>query len=123
MGMFDYVKCEYKEMSPEHRALSYQTKSLYSAMEEYKIDEDGKLWILQYETEEVDNPDYDPTWRFSFPKISTRKNIEWVERPITDTIRFYDIDDDGKRLQYVATYVKGKLVHFEFEQDDINDRN
>lgn len=116
MGMFDYVRCEYKEMPLEHRELSYQTKSLYSCMENYLIDKDGILFVEQYETEEVDNPEYDPTKRFSFPKIMEKKNIEWVERPITDTIRFYDIDDDGNRIQYIATYVKGKLVHFGIEE-------
>jgi hypothetical protein len=118
MGMFDEIKCEYREMPAEHRARTYQTKSLYNCLENYRIDEDGKLWAEQFEIEEVDNPDYDSTKRFSFPKIQERKNIEWVERPMTQTIRFYDFDDENYvRLQYVATYVKGKLVHFEKEEE------
>jgi hypothetical protein len=111
MGLFDTVTCKYKEMPKEHQELVYQTKSLYSALDKYLIDEEGKLFIEQFEIITKKNPDYDPDKFLSFEEIQEKVNKEWIERPITDTIVFYA--SDGVWIEYSAAYVKGELVHFE----------
>ena len=122
MGMFDYVKCDYSEMSEEDRKRDYQTKSLYSALENYLIKEDGSLWVETYEEELVDNPTFDLSKEediFNQKQIFARKNVQWLPRPITDTIIFYDYDDEtNDRIEYKAQYTEGKLTYFKRVDDE-----
>lgn len=47
MSMFDYLKCEYPLDHPETQDLMFQTKSLDSVMDHFRIDKAGALWVEQ----------------------------------------------------------------------------
>lgn len=111
MGMFDTIVCYYSEMPEEHRGVEFQTKSLYSCMEEYKIDENGILWIEDFGIEEMPNNNYDPDKTFSFKTITRKINTRWIEfRKFTKTINMYTTIN-SKWVEYSITYENGIVTN------------
>jgi hypothetical protein len=97
MGLFDYVRCQYKLPTrlKNAQARTYQTKSLYSALESYEIRADGTLW-------------------------HEAPHRPWYQLPtFTGEIRFYDVIEQAKRrnregwIEFTAKFVDGRLKSIE----------
>lgn len=106
MGMFDSVRCYYREMSEEDQERGYQTKDLNNALDNFEIREDGSLWILEFE-------EFWRTNQENGKEEYIRENERWIpEESITDTIVFYDYED-GESIDYKVQWTNGKLTYFE----------
>ena len=103
MGMFDYVHYEGKQ---------YQSKDTpHQLMDKYKIEVDETsghkgLWVEEYDTEYVDEPDL--IMKGYFKEINQR----WVRLENFDgLIVFYRQDEDKKSwINYKALFMDGVVI-------------
>lgn len=127
MGMFDTIICKYSLPLPEDTkgyagSTSFQTKDFDIGLDEYTIQEDGSLWILEQTTEYVPG---NPNSKSFLDRMGHMKTIEsWLEpHKITRTIQMYDYQQNREgdydySIEYQVTFVDGtvtnvKLVEFE----------
>lgn len=93
MGLFDYLRCDYK---PETCGKEFQTKDTPAQrLSNYKIDGEGRFW---HKREKIDPG----------PRLRQIRTQYWIELySFTGEIRFYDDDNE-----YSAYFEKGKVVQF-----------
>ncbi len=72
----------------------FQTKSLESSLDVYRITDEGVL--------ETD-------WNANFENAGTNTEQNWEIVPITDSIKFYT-SDNGEWFEFVALFEEGKLL-------------
>lgn len=87
MGMYDHLRCLYPLPILGANELSYQTKSLDCALDDYEIGVDGRLRHQEYDIE--DHRDPSRSGRLSLAGIMTRVNPRWVDESLTGEVRFY----------------------------------
>ena len=129
MGLFDYVNCKYPlpEAPEEIQNAQFQTKSFdHPYMETYVIEADGRL--LYYGTEstpegEQTYPDAEPGSLKSLAGILRRKKDPEV-LTLTESVRFYtSTEETDEWFEYVALFIKGKLVHIERIPDPCGEKS
>jgi hypothetical protein len=120
MGMFDYLRCDYKLPINGANQRMYQTKDTPEQfLDLYVIDENGNLLHEDYEIEDHSDPNAEGLMRFA--GCMTRINKHLVNEDFTGEIRFYtpavpfdkDIEDCGW-IEFSAYFVGGLLKHLEF---------
>jgi hypothetical protein len=107
MGMFDDLICEYPLPVEGANDLLFQTKSLVCWMEKYKIDAEGNLWHLNYETEDRSDPNAEGVARLF--GVAARVNEHWVRDNYLGEIRFYTSPKDKEWIEFSAYFVDGVL--------------
>lgn len=125
--MFDYLKCEYPIGHAETQDLLFQTKSLDSTMDTYRIDKDGVLWVEEYDIEDRSNPNAKGIERW-FGSM-TRVNIREVPMPdFIGEIEFHT--DYGQKkpngfgegyVSFSSYFIKGKLQSVTLVEDIVPD--
>jgi hypothetical protein len=112
MSMFDSIKCEMLINGKDVQDIDYQTKSLDSCMNNYTIDETGKLWKLHYELVE-DKKLAKKKGILAFVGRWKRINEHYEKYYFHGTIHFYNYRDYNKPenyVDYVAIYNEGEFV-------------
>ena len=90
MGMFDYIRCNYKMPISVIGNAEYQTKDTPAQfMDHYEIRPDGTLWHQNYDIQK-----------------HSRVNKRWERVIITGEIVFYDRD-----FEFSAVFVDGGIKH------------
>lgn len=105
MGMFDNIRYESKFPWRE-----FQTKDTPSqGLDLYEIREDGTLWLHDYDTKWIDEPDH------LFKGYIEQYNYRWVfQESFTGEIVFYDYNTKaGFWDEYSGYFVRGKLENFQ----------
>ena len=98
MGMFDWIM---------YRGQEFQTKDTPNqTLDRYEIRDDGTLWVEEYDTEWVDDPDRLPISGY-IKQINVRVRPEEYHGPMTFYTRNKDTDT---WIQYEAEFVKGQAV-------------
>lgn len=124
MGMFDYIKCNYKLPLPQEpleykllRDQLFQTKSLDNCLNTYMIDEKGLLWKECSEIKIIRGDENSDSFFGRIDRVETVKS--WYEpEHITDTIEFYDYyqNDDNEydyNITYKAVFIQGEIHSIE----------
>ena len=139
MGMFDTIYCERKlPLTKEiKKAFSnkdwaktdFQTKSLDNTMTSYYIKRNGYLYWDRVEGENVrviseeEEKKIKKQGRFCWPYEFVEKSRVSEKVIITDTINFYDYneDDEGNTwdIEFDAEIVKGKLISLKLVKGEI----
>jgi hypothetical protein len=98
MGMFDWIVYQGQE---------FQTKDTPNQMlDRYEIRDDGTLWVEEYDTEWVDDPDRLPIGGF-IKHINVRISSTDYTGPMT----FYTSNNNTDTwIQYEAEFVNGQAV-------------
>lgn len=108
MGMFDNVEVLVALPNlPADAKPDFQTKSLACFMEDYRIDEAGRLWVQKYDIEDRSDPNATGIMRLA--GSMTRINQRWVPFSYTGEVRFYDMIG-GEWYEYSAYFENGLLV-------------
>lgn len=119
MGMFDYVRCEYK-MPVEIPLDGWQTKDTpRQSLDTYTIREDGTLWVQEYDIEDHSDPSADGIRAFA--GCMTRVNHRDVPCDMTGEVIFYKFEDDAKRQGWIeisAQFKDGVLQSARFVEVD-----
>lgn len=134
MGMFDTIQFQYKLPLPESlgeltvseiQSGSFQTKSLYSALSFYKVDESGQLFRERFEGNWEPG---DPKSKSVMSRIGCFKHTkEWFEpENYTGTINFYELYQlDKNKSDYWyeadATFINGKVSGIKLKEYKIED--
>ena len=131
MGMFDYIKCEYKlplpELKEEHQKdfdeidweeIEFQTKSFDGAMSTYEITSDGQIYERILEREMIEDPE-------SPMGIKVNETEGGIEKSdYSGEIEFYHLVTGEKLdywLEFKALFWKGELKEMtlvEFKDED-----
>jgi len=135
MGMFDriIVDSRYPLPMPDSprgfiRTNEFQSKDLGSCMDEYKIDENGKLFIFERKIEYGDwtierLPNGEDVTKHDKDKVLHEK---WVEVPAYDTIHMYD-SVDGKQytywIEYRVQFVNGTISDITLFRFTVKDKD
>lgn len=142
MGLFDYVRCELPLEDCPDWLTEFQTKDTpRQYMDHYRIDDEGRLWEEQYETEDRSDPNATGLTRLS--GMMTRVNRRWVHLDDFDgVIDFYSSNwrelsygltlirrgtgESFVRVEYRVVFVDGKLakgpVLTRREEEPVGDR-
>ena len=111
MGMFDYLRCEYKLPVKDSNSILFQTKDTPNQfMDEYLIDENGDLYEEEYDIEDRSDKTKGPFG--AMLGCMTRVNIRKVKSDYTGEIRFYGFKDDINHkgwIEYSAYFESGKI--------------
>lgn len=96
MGMFDYIR---------YKGKTYQTKDTPNQwLDTYEIRDDGTLWVENYDSEWVDEPEAILGGYFR------DKNHRWEQlEDFTGEIFFYEYDGKGTDIEISSYFIKGKL--------------
>ena len=147
MGMFDYLKCEYKLVDLPQRVIdawdgveniAFQTKDTpnqYMCL--YKIDHDGILWEEQTEKEWIESKT--PDAESIFDRMGHMKTISrtWVKTDFSGCINFYECyyhenykqeynQSDSKEwqryelgwIEYKALFNNGSLISMDLAKNE-----
>jgi hypothetical protein len=107
--LFDHIEVEIPLPDlPLDFTPHFQTKSLASFMDRYRIDTDGALWIQNYDIEDRSDPNAKGISRLV--GIMTRVNQHWVRSDYTGEIRFYDTHPGKEWFEYSTYFERGQLV-------------
>jgi hypothetical protein len=108
MGMFDYLKCDYKLPIDGVENEVWQTKSTPAQfLDNYEIRRVGTLWHEEYDIEDRSDPN--ATGLMRFKGSLTKVNKRWVyEEKFTGEIVFYTIKDN-KFINVSAYFHNGTL--------------
>jgi hypothetical protein len=139
MGMYDYISSKYPLPRPtdpmeakdvNFTALTFQTKDLECALDNYEIREDGTLWQRQYEIEwEAGDPKADSLSE-RIGRIGRSKLVKewWVPYHYSGNMEFYEAlqhSDQSNELwkndywvEYQARFDKGQLVDVQLVKFD-----
>lgn len=89
MGMFDYLRCKMPLPLPEFQDAEFQTKCTPAQyMDLYVIDETGKLWVEEYDTEDQSDPNAEGFMKFA--GCAARVNKRMAPVAFTGSINFYE---------------------------------
>jgi hypothetical protein len=106
MGMFDSIwRCDYPLPDPEIQNESFQTKSLECALDSYRITEDGRLVVKDFQLES--NPNYKGLGTGT-GGIFNRIELGEVEVPYHGDIYFYTYIERVE-YGYVARFTNGRV--------------
>ena len=88
MGIYDHVHCEYPLPGlDDPTRIEFQTKSLDTFFDTYRITADGKLEIEEYDVEDRSDPNAEGIARFI--GSATRIPKDWKPVDFTGVVNFY----------------------------------
>ena len=88
MGIYDHVHCEYPLPGlDDPTRIEFQTKSLDTFFDNYRITADGKLEIEEYDVEDRSDPNAEGIARFI--GSATRIPKDWKPVDFTGVVNFY----------------------------------
>lgn len=107
MGMYDTIEVNYPLIQPENPkgytpSTFFQTKHLYNALIQYKIEPDGTFWKNHVDYNFINNG-------------IKQTNRRWLPEKITDTIQMHDFvtcntTDYDYWIKYEVTIVEGNIT-------------
>lgn len=105
MGMFDYLRCEFKlpGVRPEVQGLQFQTKCLDEAMDNFLLKEDGTLWHEEYDAR------VEETSEAFFGFYIHRENLRWVRYLHSGELRFYHYAEEADQVEFLGFMIDGQL--------------
>ena len=137
MGMFDYLKCEYKLVDLPQRVIDAWDGAENQYMCLYKIDHDGILWEEQTEKEWIESKT--PDAESIFDRMGHMKTISrtWVKTDFSGCINFYECyyhenykqeynQSDSKEwqryelgwIEYKALFHNGSLISMDLAKNE-----
>lgn len=122
MGMFDTIHCKYPLSVEGANDYEYQTKDLHRALDLFKIELDGTLWVIEFDIEDQskatkwkkENPGKElPPELKGLAGIAgraTRVNKRWIRVHYNRTINFYTSLSPAHSgwIEWRAKFVDGK---------------
>lgn len=103
MGMFDYLICEHPLPDGDMQKAVFQTKSLDSDLEYYRISGDGRLYRALGVIGELDPHEEEYDHLAGLP--------EWEgPLPFHGEVTFYDMDKQRQWFEYIARFSEGHLL-------------